>query len=107
MRIETLATISALISVLGVTAAVGIRKKLPGMTERMRPEDNIIFERVGIQKLDNINLVDVISNDTRPRRLPNAIMLGLGRMVMATRGLIFSFSQSSQLYELVSGTPVY
>lgn len=71
MRIETFNALSTLISVIGITAAVGVRKKLPGMTERMRPDDNIICERIGIQRLDNINLVDVSSNDSRPRRLPN------------------------------------
>ncbi len=71
MHIETFNTLSTLISIIGVTAAVGVRKKLLDLTESMRPDDNIIFERVGIQRLENFNLVDVSSNDSRPRRLPN------------------------------------
>ena len=72
MRVETVPALSVLISIFGVTAAVGIRKKIPGFEGRLGPNDNLIFERVGIHKLDNINLVDVISNCNRPQRPPNA-----------------------------------
>ncbi len=61
-----------LISIFGVTAAVGIRKKIPGFEGRLGPNDNLIFERVGIHKLDNINLVDVLTNCNRPQHPPNA-----------------------------------
>jgi hypothetical protein len=71
LRVETFPALMVLISIFGVTAAVGIRKKTPGFEGRLGPNDNVLSERVGINKLDNINLVDVFSNTNRVQRPPN------------------------------------
>jgi hypothetical protein len=72
IRVETVHALMLLISMFGVTAAIGIRKALRGFDGRLGPNDNLLSERIGIQLLDNFNLVDVISNIDRPQRPPGA-----------------------------------
>jgi hypothetical protein len=46
-------------------------EKNPGFEGGLGPH-NVVFERIGIQRLDNINLVDVFSNLNRVQHPPNA-----------------------------------
>jgi hypothetical protein len=70
MRVETMQSLSAAISVFGITAAVGIRKRISGFDRKLGPNDQLMFEQIGIQGSDNINLVDVSSNNIRPLNSP-------------------------------------
>jgi hypothetical protein len=88
IRVEAVTSLRLLISLLGVTAAVGIRKKIPGFEGRLGPNDNLLFERIGIHLLDNINLVDVISNGDRPPR-PNNTTFKLN--ANGYQGIVFFF----------------
>jgi hypothetical protein len=72
MRVETVPALMVLISIFGITAAVGIWNNNPGFEGQLGPHDNVIFERIGIQRLDNVDLVDVFSNLNRVQRPPNA-----------------------------------
>jgi hypothetical protein len=71
IRVEIVHALRLLMSMAGDIAAVGIRKRIPGFDGRLGPNDNILCERIGIHLLDNINLVDVISNNDRPQRPRN------------------------------------
>jgi hypothetical protein len=70
MRVETMQSLSAAISVFGITAAVGIRKRISGFDRKLGPNDQLMFEQIGIQGSDNINLVDVLSNNIHPLNSP-------------------------------------
>jgi hypothetical protein len=70
MRVEMMQSLSAAISVFGITAAVGIRKRISGFDRKLGPNDQLMFEQIGIQGSDNINLVDVLSNNIRPLNSP-------------------------------------
>ncbi len=61
------------ISIFGITAVVGVRKRLPSLSQRLQPNSNeIVTGRVAIQLLDVINVVDVESNMELGPRRPNA-----------------------------------
>jgi len=66
LRIETAASISCLMAVFGLCAVVGVRKKLPTLSKRLRTGQGFVSARVGIQLLDVINLVDTSNNGEIP-----------------------------------------
>jgi hypothetical protein len=49
MRVEMMQSLSAAISVFGITAAVGIRKRISGFDQKLGPNDQLMFEQIGIQ----------------------------------------------------------
>ncbi len=63
LRVEDMGSIRKLISIFGISAVVGVRKRLPALIQRLQPNNNdILTARVAVQLLDVINIVDVTSN---------------------------------------------
>lgn len=67
LRVDDRVSISQIISMFGISAVVGVRKKPPAMTKKLLCIDSFVSCRGGVQRLDVINLVDVTLNDDLPR----------------------------------------
>ncbi len=68
MRIDDRESLLRLIAVFGISAAVGVRKPLPSLPQRLAVDERNATSRGGVQLKDVVNLVDVASNAVLPRR---------------------------------------
>jgi hypothetical protein len=66
LRVDDRAAISQIVSMFGVSAVVGVRKKPPAVIKKLSDRESYVSSRSGVQRLDVINLVDVSLNDNLP-----------------------------------------
>ncbi len=68
MQIDDRESLLRLIAVLGISAAVGIRKPLPSIPQKLAADEENATSWGGVQLKDVLNLVDVSSNALLPRQ---------------------------------------
>jgi hypothetical protein len=66
LQVENMEAISQLVSLFGVSAVVGMRKRPPKVTKKLPPNEFVVAKCGGTQLLDVINLVDVSLNNNIP-----------------------------------------
>jgi hypothetical protein len=66
LRVDNMDAISQFVSMFGVSAVVGVRKRPPKVTKKLPHNECVVRNRGGMQLLDVINLVDVSLNINLP-----------------------------------------
>ena len=66
LRVDNAEAISQLVSLFGVSAVVGVRKRPPKVIKKLPRNEFVVANRGGTQLLDVINLVDVSLNSNLP-----------------------------------------
>jgi hypothetical protein len=67
LRVDDRVAVSQIVSMFGVSAVVGVRKKPMAVTKKLLDGESFVSSRGGVQRLDVINLVDVSLNNNLPR----------------------------------------
>jgi hypothetical protein len=67
IRIDDRESILRMIAVFGISAAVGVRKALPPLPQRLGTDEENVKCRGGVQLKDVVNIVDVSSNAMLPQ----------------------------------------
>ncbi len=62
LRVEEREALLRLIAIFGMSAIIGVRKKPPNLSKRLPRTESKVTARGGVQMLDVVNLVDVMSN---------------------------------------------